>query len=146
MSQILLLSNLIVAGFLAGLIWFVQVVHYPIFLRVPPAQFVAYHHAHTATTGSLVALPMVVELILSLLMTSQPLAGVPMWQHWTALGCVIAVWVLTFGWFVPMHGQLSEGFDALLIQRMVALNWLRTFFWSVRLALLAFMLWKFLEK
>jgi hypothetical protein len=36
-TQLLLLANLVLTAFLTGLIWFVQVVHYPIFLQVKEA-------------------------------------------------------------------------------------------------------------
>ena len=48
--------------FMVGLTWFVQVVHYPLFSRVDPDSFPAYHEEHSARTTWVVAAPMLIEL------------------------------------------------------------------------------------
>ena len=68
MEKGLLISNLMITGFLTGLIWFVQVVHYPIFGNVKPENFPNFHHAHTFLTGKVVALPMLIELVLAIVL------------------------------------------------------------------------------
>ena len=48
---------------MTGVIWFVQVVHYPLLERVGVDRFTAYHAAHTRFTTWVVVVPMLVELI-----------------------------------------------------------------------------------
>jgi hypothetical protein len=50
---------------MTGLIWFVQVVHYPLFDEVGQAQFTSYEARHTNLTTIVVVVPMFIELISS---------------------------------------------------------------------------------
>ena len=59
-SDALLLACLASTLFMTGLIWFVQVVHYPLFDRVGAARFVPYHAAHSRRTSWVVAAPMAI--------------------------------------------------------------------------------------
>jgi hypothetical protein len=129
-TQFLLLSQLLVTGYLMGLIWFVQLVHYPLLSMVGEDRFFNYHRSHTRWTTLAVAPAMMVELFLALAvawsMPWHPLA-------WTGLGLIAAVWISTFFIQVPMHAKLSrDGFDPLSVRRLVRTNWLRTIAWSLR--------------
>ena len=68
--------------------------------------------------------------------------GVSAVVTFVAGGLLAAGWVATGLWYAPLHGRLqTEGYDARLIERLIATNWLRTALWSARgvlaLALLA---------
>jgi sterol desaturase/sphingolipid hydroxylase (fatty acid hydroxylase superfamily) len=57
-------ANLAATWFMVGLIWFVQVVHYPLFAAVPAGEpFAAYHRQHVRRTTWVVAPVMLVELV-----------------------------------------------------------------------------------
>ncbi len=58
----LLLIVLLASAMMAGLSWFISVVHYPLFARVGTAEFPDYHAAHTFRTTFVVVPPMVTEL------------------------------------------------------------------------------------
>jgi hypothetical protein len=139
-TQLLLLANLVLTAFLTGLIWFVQVVHYPIFLKVKEADFALFHKAHTTTTSYVVVAPMLLELGLSGWMLLYSFPGFPAWLPWLAFGLVLAVWLVTFQVSVPLHNQLEREYSKAAITRLVNTNWLRTFLWTSRLALLVWML------
>lgn len=47
----LLAAHALVALFIKGLIWFVQIVHYPLFDRVKKADFAGYEQQHVRKTG-----------------------------------------------------------------------------------------------
>lgn len=141
--MLLLILNLLVSAILTGLIWFVQVVHYPIFLKVPAAAFKDFQLQHMFTTTRVVAFPMLLELLLGigLLMGSYP--GKTGFTHYSAFTCVVGIWLVTFFVSVPIHNQLVLlGYNASLIQQLVATNWLRTFAWTLRTLLLLYMLLK----
>ncbi|MGF1533087.1 MAG: hypothetical protein ACFCUI_05255 [Bernardetiaceae bacterium] len=140
MYPILLLANLLVSAFLTGLIWFVQVVHYPIFSRVSPENFIRFHETHTALTGRLVVLPMLLELALGLVLALSH----PHWTTWLALALVVVAWLSTFFLSVPLHGQLHGGFDAEAITRLVQTNWIRCLAWTARALLLLWLVYRLL--
>ena len=136
----LLLANLILSAFLTGLIWFVQIVHYPIFRKVPASHFGAYHAAHTFTTGQVVGPPMLIELGIAGCLALQPVPANLRWAGYAAYACVILVWAITFGIAVPLHNRLTAaGYGEAAINGLVAANWARTVAWTARTALLAYL-------
>jgi hypothetical protein len=114
--------------FMVGLIWFVQVVHYPGFGHVPPEGFVDYAARHVARTGFVVGPPMLIEAgsAMALVYLS------PSTLTWSALALLFIVWLSTGLLQVPAHDRLSSGRDDAVIRRLVLTNWLRTVAWSIR--------------
>ena len=114
---------------MTGLIWFVQIVHYPLMARAGADRFPAYEKAHTRLTTWVVAPPMIVEAVLVVLLAwgSWDLAGA-----WAGLGLLAAIWLSTAFLQVPMHRKLRQGFDEAAHGRLVSTNWIRTAAWSVR--------------
>lgn len=113
---------------MCGLIWFVQVVHYPLFHRVHTANFAAYETAHTKRT-SLVVIPLMLpECITAIVLCLQRN------EAWFVVNLVLLalIWLSTFTLQVPCHRRLSRGYDVALTKRLVATNWVRTLLWSVR--------------
>jgi hypothetical protein len=135
-------AELMTAAMMTGIIWFVQVVHYPLFQKIPGPAFPSYEAVHTVRTGWVVAPIMLVELgsALALLVVRLPSGGIapvafdPL--HLAALGCLLLVWASTFFLQVPLHGRLLLSADPECLQRLVSTNWIRTVLWSVRLLLL----------
>ena len=113
---------------MVGLIWFVQVVHYPLFASVGTDRFLEYEAAHARRTAYLVAVFMPVELIAGARLA---IAGGGTLE-WVGLGLLVALLLSTGLWQALLHGQLHEGFDAGVHSRLVNGNWLRTTLWSVR--------------
>lgn len=137
-AQLLLLSQLLVTGYLMGLIWFVQLVHYPLLAMVGEDRFFNYHRSHTRWTTLAVAPAMLVELFLAI-----AVAWYVPWSplSWAGLGLVGALWLSTFFIQVPMHAKLSaDGYDPLTVRRLVRSNWLRTIAWTLRGIAAAWML------
>lgn len=122
--------------FMTGLIWFVQVVHYPLFDRVGKAEFAGYERQNTRRTGWVVGGPMLVELALAVLLVWSP-GGL---MAWCGLGLLGIVWLCTAVVQMPAHFRLEQGFDAQAHRRLVRGNWIRTIGWSLRGALAIAML------
>ena len=59
--EYVLLANLGATLFMVCVIWFVQVVHYPLFSRVGGEAFAPYSEAHSRPTTYVVGPPMIVE-------------------------------------------------------------------------------------
>ena len=139
--HLLLLLNFALACALTGLIWLVQVVHYPGLMLVGRAEFARYHLAHTRRMGYVVAAPMVAELGLALWLAW---VAYPEWGAGLALGqlaLVAVVWLATFLLAVPFHNRLAaEGYNYIALDGLTRTNWLRTLAWTTRAALLGWML------
>jgi hypothetical protein len=118
--------------FMVGLIWFVQVVHYPLFERVGEHGFAVYERLHTLRTTWVVAPPMLVEAATALLLLTRRPAGVSSTQVLVGLGLLVVIWLSTAFLQVPRHQQLAGGFDPAVHHALVLTNWLRTLAWSAR--------------
>ena len=121
---------------LVGLIWFVQIVAYPLFARVGAAEFATYHAAHSRLITWVVAPLMLGELLgalASVFSRERPLS-----REIAVLGAVLAIatWLLTLLVSVPQHAVLAGGFDGRAHAMLVGTNWLRTAAWTTRGALL----------
>lgn len=134
----LFLAQVFASLYMAGLIWFVQLVHYPMFADVPEEVFVEYERIHQARTVWAVGPMMLLELGTALAMLSQRPPGVPAWVPWVGLALLLLVDGSTAVFFGPQHGRLSAGFDPTLHRQLVDWNWIRTFGWTARGVLLLY--------
>jgi len=121
---------------MTGAIWFVQIVHYPLFAKVGSAAFVAYERAHTRRTGIVVMPLMLTELATGIAICFVQPPAMPQPWPWVGLTLIALIWLITFFYFVPMHRRLSQHFDATICQHLVRRNWTRTLLWSLRAGIL----------
>ena len=136
---LLLAANLVATLYMVGLIWFVQLVHYPLLAQVGKAEFAAFERAHVARTGPVVGPPMLIELATTAgLLVTAPF-GVPAGATWLGAALLTIVWGSTALLQVPSHRRLGEGFDARTHRRLVTTNWIRTAAWTARGALVLWM-------
>jgi uncharacterized membrane protein len=133
-------ASLASSWFMAGLIWIVQVVHYPLFGRVGREGFAAYESAHARLITPIVGPAMLVELVSSLALLAVRPRGMPAWAAWAGVALVGIAWASTAFVQVPLHGTLARGFDEDAHARLVATNWVRTIAWSGHAALMAWSL------
>ena len=118
--------------FMAGLIWFVQVVHYPLYSQVGTSDFANYEQMHKTVITWVVAPPMLMELATAVLLLWFRPVGL------TALPCVIGLSLVgvnllsTMFLQVPCHEILTQAFDPAVHQKLVLTNWIRTAAWSLR--------------
>jgi len=125
--------------FMTGVIWFVQVVHYPLFAAIGPTEFPPYERRHTYLTTFVVLPPMFVELFTASWLAFAPPTGIDPRLAWTGFGLAVLLWLSTFLVQVPCHRALENAHDARVIRRLVSTNWLRTMVWSLR-AVLCFLM------
>jgi hypothetical protein len=145
MSSLILLAQVISTWFLVGLIWTIQIVHYPLFAAVGVDRFVAYEASHTRLITWVVGPVMLVEAATAGLFVAMRPASIPAWIPWTGLGLVILIWISTAILQVPDHAKLANGFDAAAHAHLVGTNWLRTIAWTARGVILAVAIWPVLR-
>ncbi len=124
-----------------GVIWFVQIAHYPMFLEIVPSSFPRYEAAYAHRMGYIAGPLMVAELLSSLLLLA-PLLRPPCTrgaEAWVGLALVGLLWASTAFVQVPLHNQLQAGYNADAIRRLVLTNWIRAAAWTARAALV--LLW-----
>lgn len=132
MAEPLLLVHVAATLFMVGLIWFVQVVHYPLFEKVGAGGFRAYAEAHSRLTSWVVGPPMLLEISTAALLLFLRPEGVPASLAWIGAALVAIVWLSTAFLQVPRHSALGLGFDEEAHDYLVLSNWVRTVAWSLR--------------
>jgi hypothetical protein len=133
LTPLLLRLHAAVTWFLVGLIWFVQVVHYPLMRSVGSGHFREYERLHRSRTNFVVAPAMLLELLLAIaLVVLAHRSGDGVILGWVGIVLLAIIWASTFGLQVPLHRELGRGFDGKAWQRLVISNLLRTLAWSSR--------------
>ena len=142
--KLLLLLSSVSTVFNTGLIWTIQLLHYPGFLKVGSSHHQDYHQFHMNAITPLVGISMTIELFssLSLLFFLNEVPSKPM--YWLGVLLLIAIWLHTALIAVPLHSQLSQHFELEIAQKLIDTNWWRTFFWSLRTAIFGYLLFKLL--
>jgi hypothetical protein len=128
----LLLANAGATLFMVGVIWFVQIVHYPLFARVGRSGFTAYSGGHTRLTGLVVGPPMLVEAATAVALVIWTPPGISVPLAWAGLVLVAGTWLSTALLQSPRHTALGRGFDPSVHRFLVTSNWVRTVLWSLR--------------
>jgi len=136
MTRSLFLIQLASTLAMTGVIWFVQVVHYPLFARVGAAGFARYAQDHSQWTTLVVGPLMLAEAATALALVVRPLPEVPAAWAWAGMALVFVVWLATAFLSVPQHSVLAAGFDARAHGLLVTTNWVRTLAWTLRAVLL----------
>ena len=133
---IILLLNVISTWYMVGLVWFVQVVHYPLSNRVEESSYPEFQDKHQVRTTWVVGPPMLIEAFTSILLVwFLPLSLTPLVLM--GIGLLFVIWVSTALLQVPCHGKLAKGFDQKAHRQLVLTNWIRTICWSLRGLLVA---------
>ncbi len=123
--------------FMTGVIWFVQLVHYPLFPEFESGSFGKTMSKHQSQTSFVVVPAMVLELATGVWL------ALTLWHRTYlpafTLALLLCVWLTTFCVSAPLHARLEKGFDRKLTAKLVATNWARTLLWTARsLLLIAF--------
>jgi len=127
---------------MVGVIWYVQLVHYPLFYLADESRFIDFEAQHTRRTSWVVIPPMLAELVTAfLLLVSRP-AAISFTNATTGMGLVVLIWFSTFLLQVPQHEILSKGYNQQACIKLVNTNWIRTVAWSARGVLAIWMVGK----
>lgn len=122
---------------MVGLIWMVQVVHYPLLAKwsaVVPGEVARRHQRQISwVVGPLMAAEGLTALVL---VVDRPdtMSALSAWVAASLLGVALLSTALVQ---VPLHSRLAEGHDPAVARRLITTNWVRTLAWTARGALLA---------
>lgn len=142
--KLMLMAQLATTISMTGLIWFVQITHYPLFRDVGAQGFSIYERRHRFRTTCVVGPLMLTEALAAVL----TFAAVPIWVSFSVAcwgaALLLVIWCSTAFLSVPQHERLCERFDSVAWSRLVATNWIRTVAWTARSLLLLFVVWTLL--
>jgi len=141
MKSLVFLLHVGTTLYLVGVIWVVQILHYPLLAHVGADGYAAYHNLHTSRITPVVAPAMIAELLTAIYFAFAGFEKIDWGYFWFGLSLVLIIWASTFFVQVPLHEKLGGGFDTDVQRRLVLTNWTRTIFWTLRGALVLWMLW-----
>ena len=137
-TELVFQIHLLCTHAMIGLIWFVQIVHYPMFDAVGSEQFTDYQIRHMRLTTYAVSPFMIGELITLFWLFSIPEFFSNQLFLISAVLFVL-IWASTALLQVPCHNRLLKSFEPSVHRKLVASNWIRTIAWSLRGILLILM-------
>lgn len=140
MVDVNLLLDVFASWTMVGLIWFVQIVHYPLLSIVPLQAASAVAEEHQRRTAWVVMVPMAVQGFTSLALLRWVPVGVTWWLPWCNAACVGIALASTVLLSVPRHARMAANPDEKVGRELVLTNWPRTIAWSASGIALAAML------
>jgi hypothetical protein len=140
MHDAILAAQALASGAMCGLIWFVQVVHYPLFAS-ESAGSTGYALENQRRTAWVVVPFMLVEMAAAALIALDPPHGIGRGAAVGGVMLILAIWASTAFVQVPLHARLArEGHAADTVGSLVRGNWFRTVAWTARAVLAIWML------
>ena len=138
--DVLMIANAVATWVMVGVIWFVQVVHYPLLAVVPTESARETAVEHQRRTSFVVMAPMTVEGVTTLwLMFDRP-DGVDWWLAWLG-GVFVAIALLsTVLLSVPRHSRMANEPTDTIGRELVVTNWPRTVAWTAHGIVCVFLL------
>lgn len=132
----LFVIHLVSTSFMVGVIWIVQLVHYPTFLFIDEQKSYDFQKFHMSRISYIVMPAMTTELFSGIYIYIYSNMAIDSNLFLLALTILIINWIITALVFVKMHNKLLINYKIEIISLLVKWNWLRTLLWSVRLILL----------
>jgi hypothetical protein len=143
--DLILLANFVATCLMAGVIWFVQWVHYPLLAKVPVDRAVETASEHQRRTGQVLAIPMAVEGFTTLgLLIIRPESVQIFWPWFGAVLLAVALGSTVFV-SVPLHAKMATNPTSDVGRRLVVTNWPRTIAWSLRAVVCSVMILQVLQ-
>ena len=139
-ADIAAIAQVVASVGMFGVIWIVQVVHYPLMRFAAGPEFAGFETEHRQRISWVVGPLMAVEGVCVLAFLFAPPAGLSWWLPWAGAGAEgVAIGTTVFV-SAPLHERLNAHFDPALLDRLIATNWIRTVAWTVRAGLAVAML------
>tara|TARA_B100001121_G_scaffold236251_1_gene209877 strand:- start:156 stop:563 length:408 start_codon:yes stop_codon:yes gene_type:complete len=131
----MLILHLTATSVMVGVIWVIQLVHYPSFHFVELKQYNTFQRFHMSRISYVVIPAMLTELFTLILIV------ISMDQIDTLVLAsailLIFIWLMTAVFFSGVHQKLTLGYDQTVVDKLVKLNWGRTLLWTLRLLLVS---------
>ena len=141
---LVLFVHLIFTSVMTGVIWVIQIVHYPSFHFVEKELYTAFQKFHMNRISIIVIPIMLSELITGLLLLLDKSSKSSLLI--TSFVILILIWAITGVFFSKAHNKLIIGYQELVVNQLVVMNWVRTLLWTLRLLLLIFFIHLHLNK
>ena len=128
---LVLIAHLIFSSIMTGVIWVIQIVHYPSFHFIEKELYTAFQKFHMNKISIIVIPIMLAELITGIMLLFDKSSKSPFLT--ISLIMLILIWAITGVFFSKVHSKLIFGYQELVVNQLVVMNWIRTLLWTLRL-------------
>ena len=135
-NNFVLLGHLIFTSIMTGVIWVIQIVHYPSFHFIEKELYTAFQKFHMNKISIIVIPIMLAELITGMMLFLDKSSKSPFLT--ISIIILVLIWLITGVFFSKAHNELMTGYQELVVNQLVVMNWIRTLLWTLRLLLLTF--------
>ena len=135
-NNFVLLGHLIFTSIMTGVIWVIQIVHYPSFHFIEKELYTAFQKFHMNKISIIVIPIMLAELITGIMLFLDKSSKSPFLT--ISIIILVLIWLITGVFFTKAHNELIAGYQELVVNQLVAMNWIRTLLWTLRLLLLTY--------
>lgn len=135
--------HLVSTSIMVGVIWIIQLVHYPTFLYIDKQKYMKFQEFHMSRVSYIVMPTMIAELFSGIYILFYNNILMVNTFFLLASFSLFLNWVITALVFVKIHNRLLIKYEKNIILLLVKLNWLRTILWSLRLVFLTIIIFLF---
>jgi hypothetical protein len=132
MAQQVFLFHLTITSIMCGVIWAMQLVHYPAFLWIPLEKLGAFERFRARRVWWIILPVLASELLSGAFLAFQTQNSIFILNFFLNL----VLWVFTFFVSVPLHKKIDLDPKSIWVQQLIFTNWPRAVLWSFRVALL----------
>ena len=141
---LVLISHLTFTSIMTGVIWVIQIVHYPSFHFIEKELYTAFQKFHMNKISIIVIPIMLAELITGMMFFLDKSSKDPFLI--ISLIILVLIWLITGVFFSKAHNELITGYQELVVNQLVVMNWIRTLLWTLRLLLLICFVYLYFRK
>ena len=132
--EILSKVHFLSTSLMVGIIWVIQLLHYPAFHFIKESDYVEFQHFHMQRISFIVVPVMILELFTAFMLVYYIRSNLLI----LCMIILLFIWFITFVFFTKLHQSLLDGYDKTIVDKLVKINWSRTILWSLRLIILTY--------
>lgn len=138
----LLLTHSFATWVMVGVIWFVQIVHYPLYKNIKEG-FQGYERMHLRRTALLLTPILILEIVTAIFLVGCAPEGIILKLAAYNLVILILIWITTLLFQISQHQKLAIRFSAHQHRLLLLTNWIRVVLWTLRGLLVAVIIFEF---
>ena len=132
--EILSKVHFLSTSLMVGIIWVIQLLHYPAFNFIKERDYVEFQHFHMQRISFIVVPVMILELFTAFMLVYYVRSNLLI----LCMIILLFIWLITFVFFTKLHQSLLDGYNKTIVDKLVKINWSRTILWSLRLIILIY--------
>ena len=139
------LIQLLVTWVLIGIVWYTQLIHYPLYQKIKEG-FIEYERAHVRRAAYFMTPLMLIEIISAIILVGLCETRELIQLAILNLFLLILIWISTFLFQIIQHQKLSIRFSKKILFSLIASNWVRTLFWSLKGVVMALFIYLIIKE